>query len=79
VQMVLHCADEFDHSINIRKVKIREDRQGYILDVFVHVTYGVQFAEILHNFKQYVMESIERLTGILVEEVNINVERVTTA
>ncbi len=78
-QMVLHCADEFDHAINIRKVRIKEDNQGYILDIHVHVPYGVQVAEILHNFKEYVIESLERLTGILIEEVNINVDRVTTA
>ena len=77
-QMVLHCADEFDHSINIRKVKIKEDNRGYLLDLYVHVPYGLQVAEILHNFKEYVIESLERLTGILIEEVNINVERVTT-
>lgn len=78
-QMVLHCADEFDHSINIRRVLIREDNKGYSLDISIHVPYGTQFAEMLHNFKEYVIESLERHTGILIEEVNLNIDRVTTS
>jgi uncharacterized alkaline shock family protein YloU len=77
-QMVLHCADEFDHSINIRRVLIKENNRGYSLDLSIHVPYGTQFAEMLHNFKEYVIESLERHTGILIEEVNLNIDRVTT-
>lgn len=77
-QMVLHCADEFDHTINIRRVVIKEDNKGYSLDLNIHVPYGDQFAEKLHNFKEYVIESLERHTGILIEEVNVNIDRVTT-
>lgn len=78
-QMVLHCADEFDHSIHIRRVSIKEDNQGYTLDISIHLPYGTQFAEMLHNFKEYVIDSLERHTGILIEEVNLTIERVTTA
>ncbi len=78
-QMVLHCADEFDHSINIKRVLIRENNQGYSLDISIHVPYGTQFAEMLHNFKEYVIESLERHTGILIDQVNLNIDRVTTA
>lgn len=77
-QMVLHCADEFDHDIDIRRVVIKEDNQGYSLNLNIHVPYGTQFAQKLHSFKEYVIESLERHTGILIEEVNVNIDRVTT-
>ncbi len=77
-QMVLQCADEFDHSLTIRKVSIKETQAGYSIDIFLHVPFGVQLAGNLHNFQDYVIENLERFTGILIEEANVNVERVTT-
>lgn len=77
-QLVLHCADEFDHSLYIKRVVTKESVNGYVLDLSLHVPYGMQLAGNMHDFQQYVIESLERYTGIMIEQVNVNIERVIT-
>ncbi len=78
-QMVLHCADEFDDAIIVRKVSVRYDSHGYKIGVFIHVPYGIQLSGNLHNFQQYIIENLERFTGILIEKVNITIDNVSNS
>lgn len=74
-QMVIHCIDEFDDSIRIQKVNIRSDSQGYRLTVVIEVPFGSQLSGRIHNLQQYIIDNIERFTGILIEEVNLVIDR----
>ncbi len=78
-QMVLHCADEFDHTMLIRKVSVRSGANGYIVGVYLNVPYGAQLSGNLHNFQQYIIENIERYTGIMIDKVDIHVDHVSLA
>jgi uncharacterized alkaline shock family protein YloU len=74
-QMVIHCVDEFDDSIRIQKITVRSDSQGYSLTVTIDVPFGTQLSGRIHNLQQYIVDNIERFTGILIEEVNLVIDR----
>ncbi|HOX92730.1 MAG TPA: hypothetical protein PLC54_07390, partial [Spirochaetales bacterium] len=77
-EMVIHCVDEFDDSIRIQKVSIRSDSQGYRITVTLEMPYGRPLSGHIHNLQQYIIDNIERYTGILIEEVNLVLDRFTT-
>ncbi len=76
-QMVIHCVDEFDDSIRIQKITVRSDSQGYMLTVTIDVPYGTQLSGRIHSLQQYIIDNIERFTGILIEEVNLVIDRIS--
>ena len=74
-QMVVHCIDEFDDSLRVRRLNIRSDSQGYRITVVLEVPFGTKLASNAHALQEYVVDNIERFTGILIEEVNIVIDR----
>ncbi|MDR0908528.1 MAG: hypothetical protein LBM77_02065 [Spirochaetaceae bacterium] len=74
-QMVLHCVDEYDQSIRIKKMQVRETEGGYRLVITIDVPMGTQLGGNIHALQQYIIENIERFTGILIEEVNIIIDK----
>jgi len=76
-QMVIHCVDEFNPNIRIKKIVVKEDGQGYRLVTTIDVPYGIQLAGNIHELQQYLIDNIERYTGILIEEVNIIIDKIT--
>jgi uncharacterized alkaline shock family protein YloU/adenylate kinase family enzyme len=74
-QMVIHCVDEFDDAIRIQKITVRSDSQGYRLTIVIELPYGTQLSGNIHNLQQYIIDNIERFTGILIEEVNLVIDR----
>ena len=76
-QMVLHCADEFDSTIKIKKVVVKNDTRGYRLSIYLNVPFGVQISGNIHSLQDYIIESIERYTGIMIEKINIIIDKVS--
>jgi hypothetical protein len=74
-QMVIHCIDEFDDSLRVRRLNVRSDSQGYRLTVVLEVPFGTKLASNAHALQEYIVDNIERFTGILIEEVNIVIDR----
>jgi len=74
-QMVIHCVDEFDDSVRIRRLAVRSDTQGYRLTLVLEVPFGTRLTSNAHALQEYIVENIERFTGILIEEVNIVIDR----
>jgi len=74
-QMVIHCVDEHNPDIRIRKIVVRDSESGYSLAITIDVPYGTQLGGNIHELQRYVIDSIERYTGILIEEVNIIIDR----
>ena len=75
-QMVIHCVDEYNQSVRIKKIVVRDDGIGYRLVITIDVPYGIQLGGNIHELQQYVIENIERFTGILIEEVNIIIDKI---
>jgi len=74
-QMVIHCIDEFDDTVRVRKITVSTDSQGYRLSVVLEVPFGTKLASNARALQEYIIENIERFTGILIEEVNIIIDR----
>ena len=75
-QMVIHCVDEYNQDIRIKKITVRDDEMGYRLVITIDVPYGIQLGGNIHGLQQYLIENIERYTGILIEEVNIIIDKI---
>jgi ABC-type oligopeptide transport system ATPase subunit len=76
-QMVIHCVDEYNQNIIIKKILVKDDKMGYRLVITIDVPYGIQLGGNIHEMQQYIIENIERYTGILIEEVNIIIDKIT--
>ncbi|MEN6363975.1 MAG: hypothetical protein ABFC75_00900 [Rectinema sp.] len=76
-QMVMHCVDEFDPSVRVTRMAIRDDTQGYRITVVLEVPFGTKLAANAHQLQEYIVDNIERFTGILVAEVNIVIDKLT--
>lgn len=76
-QMTMHCINEFDQAVKVKKLNIKTDSHGYRLIVTVDVPFGKQLTGEIRNMQQYIVENIERFTGILIEEVSIVIDKIT--
>ncbi|MCL2879217.1 MAG: ATP-binding protein [Treponema sp.] len=76
-QMVIHCVDEYNPEIRIKKILVRDNDMGYRLVITIDVPFGIQLGGNIHELQQYIIDNIERYTGILIEEVNIIIDKVT--
>ena len=76
-QMTMHCVSEFAPDIRIKKLSIKKDTRGYRLIITIDVPFGKQLTGEVHNLQQYVIENIEKYTGILIEEVSIIIDKIT--
>jgi len=75
-QMVIHCVDEYNKEIKIKKIQVRDDVMGYRLVITIDVPYGIQLGGNIHELQRYIIDNIERYTGILIEEVNIIIDKI---
>jgi len=75
-QMVIHCVDEYNQNIRIKKILVRDKEMGYQLVITIDVPYGIQLGGNIHELQNYIIDNIERYTGILIEEVNIIIDKI---
>lgn len=73
-QMILHCVDEYGTGIKIKRIQIAKDREGYHIDLFLDVPFGVQLSGTVHELQRYIVDQVERYTGIIIDELNITIE-----
>ncbi|MCQ2247421.1 MAG: hypothetical protein MJZ50_00260 [Treponema sp.] len=76
-QMVMHCIEEFSPEVRVKKLGIRTDNRGYRLVITVDVPFGRQLTGEIHKLQQYIIENIEKYTGILIEEVSIIIDKIS--
>ena len=76
-QMVIHCVDEYNHNIKIKKIIVKDAEMGYRLVITIDVPYGIQLGGNINELQHYIIDNIERYTGILIEEINIIIDKVT--
>ncbi len=76
-QMVMHCVNECDPEIKIKKISIKTDPRGYRLVVTIDVPFGTQLTGKIHKLQQYIIDKIESYTVILIEEVSIIIDKIT--
>ncbi|MCL1928137.1 MAG: hypothetical protein FWG07_05030 [Treponema sp.] len=74
-QMVIHCIDEFNEQIYVKKISVKDEKSGYRLVITIDVPFGLQLGGDMQELQQYIIDNIERYTGILIEEVNIIIDK----
>lgn len=77
-QMVFHCVAEFAPELHVQKVSIRLEKGGYRLNVSLRVPFGTQLAGTIHQLHRYIVDNLEKFTGIIIEELHIKVDTVMT-
>jgi len=73
----MHCVNEYDSQIRVKKLTIKTDTRGYRLIITIDIPFGTQLTGKIHNLQTYVIDNIERYTGILIEEVSIIIDKIT--
>jgi len=76
-QLVIHFVDEYNKNIRIKKILVRDADMGYRLVITIDIPYGTQLEEKILDLQQFIIENIEYYTGILIEEVNIIIDKIT--
>ena len=76
-QMTMHCVHEFDSNIRVRKIAIKTNSRGYRIVITVDIPFGKQLTGEVYKLQQYIIENIEKYTGILIEEVSIIIDKIT--
>ncbi len=77
-QMTMHCVGEFDKNIRVRKITIKTNARGYRIIITVDVPFGRQLTGEVYKLQQYIIDNIEKYTGILIEEVSIIIDKITS-
>jgi len=76
-QLVIHFMEEFNKDIKIKKIHVKDAEMGYRLVITIDVPYGIQLGGNISALQQHIIDSIERYTGILIEEINIIIDKIT--
>ncbi len=76
-QMILHCIDEFNCEIGVRKIKVRHHLGSYNIKVYIETIYGENITEELYRLRKYIAEKIERFSGIILNEVSLSIDSVS--
>ncbi|MCR4626648.1 MAG: hypothetical protein K5640_03295 [Treponema sp.] len=76
-QMAMHCVAECMPKVRVKKLTIKTDSHGYRLIITIDAPFGTQLTGTIHTLQQYVIDNIERYTGILIEEVSIIIDKIT--
>ena len=75
-QMVLHCVHEFAPEFKIERLVVIGDLRQPGLEVVLHVPFDAPVAGRLHQLRDYIISSVERFSGLLINQVDITVDQV---
>ncbi|MCF7943064.1 MAG: hypothetical protein K9L21_01365 [Spirochaetia bacterium] len=78
-QMVIHCLDEFDDSISVKKVVVKNEPEGYNLNVKLKMPIKLQVSGTLVELQRYIADSLERYGGVIVAEINLEIDDWTSS
>ena len=77
-EMIAHCVDEFDGELIVKKVKIKPSGGVYHMRADVQIPYQTKSPnENLRELRDYVVERIERFTGIIIAEFDLVISSVS--
>ncbi len=75
-QMIFHCIDEFDGGIEVKKLKLTVQKSGFSVSLSLTVAYGKNMNCELEELRNYICNTIQRYTGIVIEELELSVEEI---
>ena len=75
-QMTLQCVSNFNSEIRVRKLSIKTNESGYKFVLTIDVPFGTQLTGVVSDMQRHLIDNIERFTGIMIEEVNIVIDKI---
>ena len=72
-QMVMHCVNEFDPFLKVAKIVLTQDGFRYNLEIILDIPYGEQITGPIYDLQNYIVSSIEKFTGLILNEVSITI------
>ncbi|GAI52954.1 unnamed protein product, partial [marine sediment metagenome] len=76
-QMVLHCVAEFSPVLAVRKMAFVRKATNYNIEVFLKAPYKTQLSGNIHNLQQYILQNVEKYTGLMLDEVSITIDSIS--
>lgn len=76
-QMILHCIDEYNSDVTVKKIKVRMGRSGYGINLFIDVPYGRTLTGDLHEMRTYIIKNIRKYTGIILDNLEISIDNIS--
>ncbi|MGL4986875.1 MAG: hypothetical protein ACRC5H_07040 [Treponemataceae bacterium] len=76
-QMTIHCISEFDNQIKVKKLTIKTDKVSYKIVIFIDVPFGLQLTGKIYAMQTYIIDNIEKYTGILLTDCDIIIDKIT--
>ncbi|NMB34857.1 MAG: Asp23/Gls24 family envelope stress response protein [Firmicutes bacterium] len=75
-QITTHIVSGFHDVVKVKKPAINSNNNGLIINLEVHVKYGVNIPGLLQNIQQDVKKNLENLTGLQISKVNIAARKI---
>lgn len=72
-QAVILSAEHSNQGVQVRVVN-----DQIVIEVYVALEYGLRMSEIAHNIMSSIKFSIEKMLGVPVAQVNVNIQGLTT-
>ncbi len=76
-QIVIQCVEEYDKNVRIKKLSIKTDANGYRLVILMDVPFGTQLIGKIRHMQEFIIDNVERYTGILIEDAHIIIDKIT--
>ncbi|MFP4443199.1 MAG: hypothetical protein ACLFST_08780 [Spirochaetia bacterium] len=76
-QMIIHCIDEFSPELVLQKVVVKSDMAGYRITIYIGVPFGVPLAATIQKLQKFIIDSLEKYTGVNIIEMDIVIDKVT--
>ncbi len=76
-QMILHCIDEYNSDVIVKKIKVRTGRSGYGINLFIDVPYGKTLTGDLHEMRHYIINNLRKYTGIILDNLEISIDNIS--
>lgn len=76
-QMIMHCVEEFNSDIKIRKIIIDEHARDYSVEVKLRIQFGLKMGPVLSELQDYIIKWVEKYSGIHIVSLDFTVEHVT--
>jgi ABC-type oligopeptide transport system ATPase subunit len=74
--MAMFCVGEYSRNLRVKKIAVKDGEAGYRLAITLDVPYGTQLEDTIAELQDYIINDIERFTLILIEEVNIIIDKI---
>jgi len=78
-QMIMHCVAENSPGITLSRVSIKHDQRGYQITAYLRVPFRLELKGSIYNLQRYIVDHVERFTGIIIDELNIVIDNVVGA